>query len=289
MKMETKIFSALEFPHVVIPVTFSAAPKKEDIEVFEGADQIDNFRFFNPTTSSIALLIDNSRSMSSEKLGGAINAAKAFVDLCREDDELALVKFSTSIRVMSHFTHEKEELKGMIAFKSGGISTRLYDAIYKSLKLFPKENGYTNLRVIVVLTDGRDNISIHRCGGVIKSAKKKGVLIFSIGFGDSEKFNEKILNRLASETLGEYRHAPNGEALKEIYENIAEKIKNMYFIVYDSPKFADGSEREVLVRTNNPDALELEIKRKYISKLHSSEILWLWHEDVNNSHEGVRV
>ena len=60
--------------------------------------------------------------------------------------------------------------------------------------------------------------------------------------------------------------------LKEIYESIVERIKNTYFIIYDSPKFADGSEREVLVKTRNPDALELH--RRYISKIHSSEILW---------------
>ena len=281
--MNESVFVTLIVPYVSIPVITKIRLEKDNIEVSENGEVIEDFKIVKPV-AKIVILNDISRSMGREKLGGAINAAKAFVDLCEEDAELALVKFSTSIKVISHFTQEKEEIKNVMAFKSGGLGTRLYDGIWKSLKLFSKEENYAELRVIVFYSDGLDNISLHRYNGVIKLAKKGKVQIFTAGYGSSPgKINERVLEGIASETGGEYQHAPNGEKLKERYKTISETIKNTYLLLYDSPKFADGSEREVLVRTNNPDALE--IKRKYISMLHSSEILW--REDVNSSHEGV--
>ena len=280
-----RVFAALEFPHVFLPITSSESElKKDNFEVFEEGNQIDNFELIvsSKLSSSVVLVIDVSSSMDSPmgestKLEEAIEAAKTFVDLTESKDKIGLVSFSDSIIVRSSLTNQKERIKMELDSLSIEGSTRLYDAIiHSSVKLFPKKENNTDIHVMIVLTDGMDNKSIHKDPrDAIRTVKKRNIFLFTIGYGESGDFDEAVLETMAVETDGYYYHAPDRKTLNEIYENIYEIIKNIYTIIYDSPRYADGSVREVLVKIKRENTIISEISRRYTTKLAQQEISWI--------------
>lgn len=279
-----KVFAALEFPHVVIPITSSESElKKDNFEVFEEGNQIDDFELIvsSKLSSSVVLVIDVSTSMrdpmgESTKLEEEIEAAKTFVNLTESKDKIGLVSFSDSIIVRSSLTNQKERIRKELDSLSFEGSTRLYDAIiHSSVKLFPKKEN-TDIHVMIVLTDGMDNKSIHKGPrDAIRTVKKRNIFLFTIGYGESGDFDEAVLETMAAETDGYYYHAPDRKTLNKIYENIYEIIKNIYTIIYDSSRYADGSVREVRVKIKRENTIISEINRRYTTKFAQQEILWI--------------
>jgi Mg-chelatase subunit ChlD len=79
-----------------------------------------------------------------------------------------------------------------------------------------------NTPVMIVLTDGLSNPrpaseAVTRAG----EAKRKGVVIYTIGLGDTLDF--EALRQIASEP-DHFYHAPRGEQLADIYRQIAVEI-----------------------------------------------------------------
>lgn len=90
-------------------------------------------------------------------------------------------------------------------------------------------------KVIILLTDGMQNAGQYQPMEAAELAKKWGIKIYAIGvasdmyqntfFGKqlipaSQQINEPLLNAVAQSTGGQYFHAQNAQALKQIYETI---------------------------------------------------------------------
>ena len=222
-----------------------------DIELKENSNPVDDFsieQIVNTTTPSyIALLIDNSGSMKGDPLEEAKEAAKEFIDSINDIDEIKIFVFNNAPEVIQDFTTDKTQAKNAIkAIEEEGDKTTLNLAVYNAAKdLEAKPAGQ---RVIVVLTDGKDEGASIAIEDAIDKAKENRIPIFSVGFGskfdeDSAKYEEdssEALSRFSILTGGVFLVAAEEGELAASLGKVSDLLKYQYHLQYSSDLPKDG-------------------------------------------------
>jgi len=192
--------------------------------------------------NNFVLAIDASGSMLADdfepnRLEAAKNAAILFVDNIKSKAEIGVVSFAGISEVNQRLTSNMFEVRDSIhniEFKSIH-GTAIGDAIKASLNLFLDDE---KPRVIVLLTDGRENIaSREELFKVVELAKKNQITIYTIGIGTERggkvpgveiisTIDENILTEISKLTDGDYFRVETDDKLKEVYKAIASSSKS---------------------------------------------------------------
>jgi VWFA-related protein len=194
-------------------------------------------QILTPVPVSVATVLDYSGSIQ-----GSIStieaASKFFVGLLNADDEAAIIKFATTHQLMQDFTGNKDLLITAIdtAASSIGLETHLYDTLWFGVE---KTAVRQKARAIVVITDGKDqasqggpNVSVKTPAEVIAYATANAVAIYTVGLGDS--VDVAVLNRLASETGGQFYPVSSADQLAGVYQAIRNILSGKYSVQYVS-------------------------------------------------------
>jgi Ca-activated chloride channel family protein len=221
-----------------------------------------------PTSGrDLLLAVDISGSMGTEDMNVGssmttrLNVVKAvvgdFVER-RKGDRLGLILFGSQAYLQTPLTFDRNTVRSLLAETPLGIAggkTAIGDAIglaVKRLKSRPAEN-----RVLVLLTDGVNNVGEVEPLQAAKLAKLEGIRIYTVGFGADELivpgllFNRKInpsaeldtetLTEIARLTGGIYQRARSTSELIKIYAALDElepieleqetfrPVKSLYF------------------------------------------------------------
>jgi Ca-activated chloride channel family protein len=211
-----------------------ASPIKEDDVIIK-----------NDKGYEISLILDASGSMNEyNKFGIVKEIVDDFIDK-REHDKLALSIFADFAYVAVPLTYDKKSIKNLLSRLEVGIAgrqkTSLYEALFLSSNLF--KTSTSKEKIAVLLTDGMDNANSIPLSVAIKTAKKYGIKVYTVGVGSAGRdFNPNILKKISKETGGAYFGADTIEKLKQIYETInklekseitADKyVKKTYYFQY---------------------------------------------------------
>lgn len=186
---------------------------------------------------SMVVAIDISGSMKGDPLKKARAAAANFVGRFDIVDQVALVKFDDRIELVHGFTTDKDSVIAAINSLRSRGDTALYDVIAYSVEQL---EGQVGRRAIVVLTDGRDTASSqHTRKGCIEVANGSSIPIFVVGL-DSPQFTPNVMERIASDTGGDYLYAPSPDDLDALYQKIRGQLQNQYRIQFTSLHEADN-------------------------------------------------
>ena len=215
---------------------------------------IDHHNPGNRNGFDIVLCIDSSGSMSEsgfhtgEKELSKFESVKRIVSkfiLGRLDDNIALVLFGDFAYVASPLTYEKEvlvEFMGLQDMAMAGKNTAIGDGLARSIDAIKGSKAKT--RLIILLTDGKQNagsVSIETAVGI---AAKNGIRIYTIGVGQDA--DTALLGMIAAQTGGHSYTATNSEALRDVYDEIdaleSSRIKSRNYAVkayyFHYPAFA---------------------------------------------------
>jgi Ca-activated chloride channel family protein len=170
------------------------------------------------------LAIDSTSSMnSSDPLDLRKSVAKDFVN--RTDfskDRVAVVSWDTAAIPWALDNNSSTIISHIGQVDSSG-NTNLDVGLASSIGLLANSSA---VKVIIFLTDGVGSyIPSGAAGSQADLAKSKGIMIFTIGLGQSA--NRIILKEIAEVTGGEYYSAPDASSLTGIYQNIYSKITNI--------------------------------------------------------------
>lgn len=186
--------------------------------------------------NSYVIAIDASGSMLADdfkpnRLEAAKNAALLFVDNINSKAEIGVVSFSgigeSEQKLTSNMFEVKESIQN-IKFKSIH-GTAIGDAIKVSLNLLSSDE---KPRVIILLTDGRENVvSSEELFKVVELAKKNHIIIYTIGIGTkaggavpgiemTSTIDDDVLTKIAQSTNGKYFRVESDEKLREAYKII---------------------------------------------------------------------
>lgn len=240
---------------------------KENFQIYEDGvpQQIESFGHGDiPVT--VGLVIDNSGSMRPKRTE-VIAAALAFVRASNAKDQMFVVNFNERIffglPATTAFTNNERQLEiALSQFAAEGM-TALYDAATAGLEHLKK--GDRDKKVLVVVSDGGDNASIHSQAQVMTLAKQSDAIIYTIGIFDQNDMdrNPRALRQLAKATGGEAFLPQSVKEVIPICERIARDIRSQYTLTYVPTKIKyDGKYRVIEVKASAPGHGRLTVRTR---------------------------
>ncbi len=139
----------------------------------------------------------------------------------RQNDRLGLITFADVAFRASPLTFEKRFLSGILKMQRIGIAgrrTAINDAIIQGYALL--EDSKAQSKIIILLTDGIDNMSKVAPEEVKEIIKLGKIKLYSIGIGNRGDFNAQYLRELANVGEGKFYSANTSDTLKQIYDEI---------------------------------------------------------------------
>lgn len=250
---------------------YVAGLRSADFAVYEDGVKQD-VRFFESRAVPVDLivLVDTSSSMS-DKIGIVHDAAAGFLKSLRAGDRGAVVSFDDSVSILQPLTSDAALLEKAVRSTAPHGSTALNNAVYIALKQFgqaARQEGDPRRQAIVVLSDGEDTSSLVSFDDVLGLARRMGVNVYTVGLqsrsdarqlveqGGHRYFSESdyAMKTIARETGGQ-SFFPAPAELKGVYGAIATELANQYSIGYvPANGRADGHFRRVVVQVvTRPD------------------------------------
>jgi len=210
--------------------------RKGKIKIYEEADGVrrpipfSDLSILNPSAEfsiTSVLCRDVSGSLSQEEIGAISTAMSAYIDLMSKGDTCQILDFARDVNLIHDFSSDKKSLQRSLLAAERGGQTSLYDALKKVINNLKKLRRKNILKLVIVLTDGRDTSSSSSIEEVIKLAKRESVPVFTIGYGEAD---EAILKKISQKTKGDYFHATKREDFSEIYHKISTTVRQAYII-----------------------------------------------------------
>jgi len=278
LSSQKPIVSTTGLVHLVATVVdkhhnFITDLERSDFRVVENGVPQD-IRFFSRQTDlplRIALLLDTSNIIPPH-LEFEKDAAIDFLSkVIRRNRDLAfLMTFDNDPEVIQDYTGDVDLLDSSIREQRAGGGTALNDAIcLASQKLqgapVPKGQSADIRRVIVVISDGADNLSERALSDAIDAAIRSETAIFAISTNTDwlaiddaskpSKYNlasgDKILQQFADQTGGHAFFPYRVDDLAQSFRDIGTELRSQYFIAYapaDPPP--GGQYRRINVQTS---------------------------------------
>jgi tight adherence protein B len=180
---------------------------------------------------SVVLVLDRSQSMRGKPLADAVAAARAFLAARQPGDRIAIVGFGQHPVQLTPFSNSSADADAALSALTVDAhqGTSLYDAVQLSSQLLAGEKNRG--RVIVLVTDGRDQSSISDLKSAVAEAGRAGATVYAVGIVGPQ-FTPDALQEIARRTGGLYRAAQTTAALSGIYTAIAEELRRTWRLEY---------------------------------------------------------
>ena len=236
---------------------------KNDFAIFEDnvQQQIQIFKH-EDIPLSLGLIIDNSGSMRNKR-ERVNSAALTFARESNPEDETFIVNFDDAAYLEQDFTGSIGDLIDALDNIDTRGETALYDAVYLSVDHV--KAGKKDKRVLLLISDGEDNVSKYGLNKVVDTLRESKVTLYAIGLLEENdqrgglfkkppsKKAKEVLQKFAEITGGQAYFPKSLDEVEELVKDIAHEIRNHYTVSYTpSNRKLDGSWREIRVKVNPP-------------------------------------
>ena len=203
---------------------------------------------------AMGIVIDNSGSMR-EKRDKVNQAVLNLIRASNPNDEIFVVNFSQDSYLDQDFTSDVNLLQQALQKVSAQGSTALYDAIVASA-VHLKNNTRIERKVLLVVTDGRDNASQETLQEATRRLQEQnGPTLYAIGLlGDElQKSGTGALQSLADSSGGVAFFPKSLDDVDGITRTVAHDIRSQYTIAYKSTNpNPNGGYRRIQVTVQAP-------------------------------------
>ncbi len=182
---------------------------------------------------AMGIVIDNSGSMRDKR--EAVNQAVLnLIRVSNPQDEIFVVNFGQNPYLDQDFTSDVNMLRAALHQVSAKGSTALYDAVVASA-VHLKNNPRLDKRVLLVITDGQDNMSQETLQGALRRLQPaNGPVLYAVGLLGSglQNSGREALQQLAKETGGVAYFPETIDQVDNITRTVAHDIRSQYTIAY---------------------------------------------------------
>ena len=269
--------------------------QENDFKVFdEGKPQ--EIRYFSKQTDlplRIGMLLDTSNSIRDRiKFEQDASVSFLFSVLRRNKDQAFVMTFDDEPQILQTFTSDTGSLRDQIMGTRAGGGTAIYDAIYQAcstqLNHPPRPQGDQPdvvRRVMILISDGEDNLSTHTRAEAIELAQRTSVVIYTISTStqwvsleetDPNKTSDrkyhltegdKILHDLAEETGGRAFFPYHVDDLDQSFQDIGDELRNQYSIAYQPANYVlDGRYHKIRVEVPDHKGYQVRARRGYYAR-----------------------
>jgi len=289
------LFTVLDRRNKLVP-----ALEKTDFKIFD--DKLpQEIRYFSKQSDlplRIGILLDTSNSIRDRiKFEQDASINFLFTVLRRNKDEAFAMTFDDEPQIIQPFTGDAGALRDQITKTRAGGGTAIYDAIYeacvKELSHPPRPPGDQPdvvRRVMVLISDGEDNLSNHTRTEAIEMAQRTSVVIYTISTsiqwisltqnnepaksGDRKYHltdGDKILQELAEETGGRSFFPYHVDDLDQSFQDIGDELRNQYSIAYLPNNYLlDGRYHKIRIEVPEHKGYQVRARRGYFASANTN-------------------
>jgi Ca-activated chloride channel homolog len=253
----------------------------QNLKVYEDnkPQTITNFARETELPLTIAVLIDTSSSIL-DRFKFEQQAAIDFVykTLRPTKDKALLITFDSAVELVQDYTDNAETMAKSIRQVRPGGGTKMFDAIHLACQ--EKLKTETGRKIMILISDGGDNLSLGTFTETLEMAHKSDVSIYAISTNSSGFFGlttpkaDKVLKRLAEETGGRAFFPFKAEDLSASFQDISAELRSQYSLAYRSSNPArDGSFRSIRIETDRRN-LKVKARKGYYAARGVSASIW---------------
>jgi Mg-chelatase subunit ChlD len=204
----------------IVELPPESTPKSSDFQLLIDDSIAATARETQDQRLNLLFLVDVSGSMKGAPLNDAKAALSAFLAKTRPQDQFALVSFADEDEVQASLTDQRAKLEEAVRnLRVQGKRTKLYQALYKSLKISPKSDPQQR-QIIVVVSDGKDEGSEVSLEQVIAASKESLVPIYAVFRGEIDRSFADVLAGLANAAGGNFFSTRNQDEIAAALERI---------------------------------------------------------------------
>lgn len=270
--------------------------EKQDFKVLD--DNVpQDIRYFSKQSDlplRIGMMLDTSNSIR-DRLKFEQDAANNFLFsvLRRNKDQAFVMTFDDEPQLLQGFTGDTGLLRDHILRTRAGGGTAVYDAIYEACTTLlnhpprpPGDQPDVVRRVMILISDGDDNLSTHTRAEAIEMAQRTSVVIYTISTSTqwialdnpsnertgNRKYHltagDKILQDLADETGGRAFYPYHVDDLDQSFQDIGEELRNQYSIAYNPTNHSvDGRYHKISVDVPEHKGYQVRARRGYYARV----------------------
>ena len=201
---------------------------------------------------NLILVFDTSASVAGPRMQALLAAGEALVEQLRAADRVALVSFSTRVRLLAPLTPSRHQIRAAFGTLGAAGSTSLRDAVFSGLALRDADPRRT---LVLVFSDGADTSSWLTSRRVIAAARRTDAVIYAVAVGREETVtgtrvsqtggrsgivqrtilvNEagQFLESLTEETGGRVLFATSNTDLRSAFTTTLAEFRDRYVLSY---------------------------------------------------------
>jgi Ca-activated chloride channel family protein len=171
---------------------------------------------------NVAIVIDNSGSMSGDKIRQARGAAIAAVNRLRDDDVVSVILYNSSVHVLVPATKatDRDQIIDQIRSVQAGGNTALFAGVSKGAEEVRKFLNEDSVNRVILLSDGLANVGpssprdLERLG---RTLVKEGISVSTLGLGLG--YNEDLMSGLAAAGSGNHIFVEEEDNLVAVFNN----------------------------------------------------------------------
>jgi Ca-activated chloride channel family protein len=175
----------------------------------------------------IALVLDRSGSMRSQNKINDLKAAMSIfldiLDSTRSDERVSLTSYSTTGTKDQDMTSNLGLIRNAVNQMQAAGFTAIGQGMQigsNSLEFDPQARPFSD-KAIVLLTDGIENRGPF-VNEVLPAVVNRGHVVYTITFGAGA--DQTLMRQVADATGGKHFHAPNGQALRDVFRDISSTL-----------------------------------------------------------------
>jgi tight adherence protein B len=172
------------------------------------------------TPLHLVFAVDTSGSMSGLPITAAIAAGQRLLDSIGTDDEVGLVVFDSSARVIAPMTSNVAAVRSALSSLTTSSGTALYDGVATAAKLAGHDPAAN--RVVVVLSDGADTSSNLKLAALERQLRASGVEVDAVGLTASGSYDASDLRSITDVSGGAFAPASSVSDLEPITVKLAQ-------------------------------------------------------------------
>lgn len=232
--------------------------KTENFTVYEDSTRVPISEFASgDVPACIGILVDESGSMR-HKLSAITSAVVEFVRSGNPDNQLFLVLFNDDPYMEQDFTSDPAKIEKALKRADARGGTAFYDSLIATADHLA-ENKACNKRVVLAVTDGRDNGSKKTREYAFHALQQSSnPLIYSIGVPDGNDIisapGRQTLEFFARTSGAAAFFADSSGEIRKAVHKVLEDLSSQYRLSFAAP-FKSGSTVRVMV--NAPDHKDL--------------------------------
>jgi len=226
----------------------------------------------------LGVLIDTSGSVEN-RIAFEKSAAKSFLKkVLNPESDLAFVAgFDTDVSVTQDFTSNAASLdQGIDELGRHGEGTAVFDAVHFAcwkLAAYPDQDRIA--RVLILLSDGEDNVSHRSLKQSIEAAEGSGITVYTVNTSERtylDSDGDKVLQVIAERSGGESTRAHTLRDLERYFQQLFEAIRSRYLIAYKPADFIpDGRYHRLKVTAErNGKRLQVHVRKGYYARVASN-------------------